>query len=157
MNEKLKKYITIEVATLFSISIRFVQRIWKRGKKNLYDDVADVSHRKTKNCGLKRIEIDRQQFPNLPSPKRKTIRDTAHAIIVSTWIIYINLQSGDVKRHTDSTKQFLIEENKKNRMRFRLSMLDKVSLLEDPKYVGMFNIVHTDEKWFDLSKKTDTY
>ncbi|WOG92649.1 hypothetical protein DCAR_0311923 [Daucus carota subsp. sativus] len=75
---------------------------------------------------------------------------------VSTWIIYRNLQSGDVRWHTNSTKPFLTEENKKNRLQFCLSMLDKESL-QDLKFADRFNIVHIDEKWFDLSKKTETY
>ena len=97
-----------------------------------------------------------QQFQNIPLQQRKTIRDAAHAMNVSTWIIYRHLQSGDVRRHTNSTKPFLTEEKKKNRLQFCLSMLDKESL-QDLKFADRFNIVHIDEKWFDLSKKTETY
>ena len=69
-NGKLKKYTTKEVASLFSVPMRTVQRIWKLSKKNMRDGVTDVSHSKTKNCGRKRIVVDWDKFENLPLTQR---------------------------------------------------------------------------------------
>nr|XP_017256568.1 PREDICTED: uncharacterized protein LOC108226134 [Daucus carota subsp. sativus] len=49
-NGNLKRNASREVAALFSIPTRTVQRIWKRSKKKLR-----ASHLKTKNCDRKRI------------------------------------------------------------------------------------------------------
>ena len=49
-NGNLKRNASREVAALFSIPTRTVQRIWKRSKKKLR-----ASHLKTKKCDRKRI------------------------------------------------------------------------------------------------------
>jgi len=49
---KLPREVTKAVASSFSVSMRTVQRIWKRAKES---EAHDVSHRKTKNYGGKRI------------------------------------------------------------------------------------------------------
>jgi len=47
---RLKKGVTKSVATQFSVSMRTVQRIWKRGKES--GACADVSHRMKKKLWL---------------------------------------------------------------------------------------------------------
>ena len=157
MNGKLKKNTSREVATLFSVSMRTVQRVWKRSKENMKNGVTDVSHKRTKNCGRKRIQIDLDHFRSIPLQERKTIRDAANALKVSTSVLSRNLKSGDIRRHSNAIKPFLSEENKKGRLQFCLDMLDKESLPHDPKFHDMQNVIHIDEKWFDLSKKCETY
>ena len=49
---KLKKGSFKEVASLFSIPIRTIQHIWKSSNSGI---LGDVSHKKTKNCGQKRV------------------------------------------------------------------------------------------------------
>lgn len=152
-NGKLKKNTTKEVAALFSIPMRTVQRIWKLSKKNMRDGVTDVSHLKTKNCGRKRINVDWEQFRNLPLTKRKTLRDAAAAMKMSTSVLSKNVKKGIIKRHSSPVNPVLTEDNKKARLRFCLSMLDKNSLPHEPKFMNMYNIIHIDEKWFNMSKK----
>lgn len=36
-------------------------------------------------------------------------------------------------------------------------MIDKDSLPHEPKFIDMYNIIHIDEKWFYLTKKSETY
>jgi hypothetical protein len=48
----------------------------------------------------------------------------------------------------------LKEENKKERLRWCLSMLDQSTLLNNPKFIEMDNVIHIDEKWFNATKKT---
>lgn len=72
VNGKFKKYTTRKVYAIFSVSMRTVERSWKRGKENMKDGVTYVSHRRTKSCGRKRIIIDREQFKNIPLVQRKT-------------------------------------------------------------------------------------
>lgn len=47
------------------------------------DRATDVSHSKIKNCGWKRINVDSEQFQNIPLTKRKTLCDAAAAITFS--------------------------------------------------------------------------
>lgn len=45
-------------------------------------------------------------------------------------------------------------ENKIKRLKFCISMLDETTLGDaNPSFIDMQQIVHIDEKWFDLTKK----
>ena len=76
---------------------------------------------------------------------------------LSTSILSKNLKKGVIRRHNSQTKPILNEDNKKARLRFRLSMLDKNSLPCKLKFMNMYNIIHIDEKWFNMSKTIETY
>ena len=67
------------------------------------------------------------------------------------------LKSGSIRRHSNSIKPFLKEENKRSRLRFCISMLDESSIPHDAIFVGMYNIIHIDEKWFYMTKKSENY
>lgn len=45
-----------------------------------------------------------------------------------------------------AVKLFLKEDNKKDWLRFCISMLEKNSLPHDPTFIDMYNIIHIDEK-----------
>lgn len=111
VNGKLKNYTTNEVASLFSLPVRNVQRIWKLSNKNMRDGVTDVSHAKTKNCGRKPINIDWEKFQYIPLTKRKTLRDIAGVMKFSTWVLSKNLKSHVIRRHSSLVKPVLTEES----------------------------------------------
>ena len=55
-------------------------------------------------------------------------------------------------------KQALKEKNKMDRMKFCLSMLyEATTATAGPKFKTMHNVVHIDEKWFNMTKKNKTY
>lgn len=54
--------------------MRVAKHICKQGRENIKNEMADVSHRKTKNYDHKRIEIDRERFKNISPPERKLLR-----------------------------------------------------------------------------------
>ncbi|XP_056845974.1 uncharacterized protein LOC130497082 [Raphanus sativus] len=62
-----------------------------------------------------------------------------------------------IRRHTKSINPYLKEANLTSRLQFCISMLDKNSLPHEPKFVDMYNMVHIDEKWFHMTKKTEKY
>ena len=66
VNRKLKRTTTNEVATLFSVSLLTIQRIWKRAKDTPHGTNVNVSHKKTKNCGSKRVQVDLNKFIDVP-------------------------------------------------------------------------------------------
>lgn len=61
---------TIGAISIFFVSTRTVSRIWRQVKSFPNLGLADVSHKKTKNCGHKRIEIDRKLFRKIPLSRR---------------------------------------------------------------------------------------
>jgi hypothetical protein len=51
----------------------------------------------------------------------------------------------------------LREDNKNDRLRWCLFMLDEQTLPNEPKFREMYNIIHMDEKWFNTTSKYVTY
>ena len=71
--------------------------------------------------------------------------------------LWRRLKEGRLKRHTNSIKSTLTDDNKVGRIRFCLSMLDELSVPEEPRFKGMYNVIHIDEKWFCRTKGTQNY
>ncbi|KAI5387909.1 uncharacterized protein LOC127103324 [Lathyrus oleraceus] len=149
---KLRKGATNEVASSNSVPLRTVQRIWKRAKES---ETRDVSHRKTKNCGRKRISIDENQIRELPFSQRTNIRSLAFALKTNPTSVSRLIKSGAIRRNSNAIKPLLKEENKISRLEFCLSMLEGTP--HDPMFKSMHNIIHIDEKWFYMTKKSEKY
>lgn len=79
------------VALSFSISRRTIQRIWKRAKES---EIHDVSHRKTKNCGRKRIQIDPNQISQIPLRQRTNIQSLSFVLKTNPTYVFRLLKSG---------------------------------------------------------------
>ncbi|KAI5424708.1 hypothetical protein KIW84_030771 [Lathyrus oleraceus] len=149
---KLRKGATNEVASSNSVPLRTVQRIWKRAKES---ETRDVSHRKTKNCGRKRISIDENQIRELPFSQRTNIRSLAFALKTNPTSVFRLIKSGAIRRNSNAIKPLLKEKNKISRLEFCLSMLEGTP--HDPMFKSMHNIIHIDEKWFYMTKKSEKY
>lgn len=154
---KLEKNVTKEVSHQFSVSIATVQRIWRQAKATANTGKVNVSHRRTENCGRKRITIEPTQVTAVPLCKRTTLRSMSMAMGVSLTTLFRRKKEELIRRHTNSIKPYLKEANITSRLQFCFSMLDKNSLPHEPKFVDMYNIIHIDEKWFYMTKKTEKY
>ena len=97
------------MASSFSVSKRTIQRIWKRAKES---ETHVVSHRKTKNCGHKRIEIDPNQIREVPLRKRRTIQSLAWVLNTNPTSVFRLLKKRIIRRHSNSIKPSLKEETK---------------------------------------------
>ncbi|XP_010474143.1 PREDICTED: uncharacterized protein LOC104753613 [Camelina sativa] len=156
-NGNLNRYHTKEVSDLFSVPIQIVRKIWRRAKETAKDGKVDVSHRRTGNCGRKKIALDVDKVATIPLQKRTTLRTFAVAMDMSLGTLHRRKKEGAIRRHTNPIKPHLKEANLKGRLEFCISMLDKNTLPHEPKFVDMYNIVHIDEKWFYMTKKTAKY
>ena len=97
--------------------------------KRYFEQSCCCSHRKTKNCERKRIVIDSEKIRRILLSKRTTIRSLACATKVSKSALRRYVQtSDDLRRHTNPIKPFLKESNKKSRVQFCLSMIDKIMM-----------------------------
>jgi hypothetical protein len=140
------------VASFYSVSKDVVKRIWRRTK-----ETGDASHRKTKNCGRKIIQIEPAQFRQIPFSQRSTLRDLAVALKTNKSSLSRAQKLGVIRRRSNAIKPFLKEENKIERLKFCLSMLESSTIPHDPTFKTMDNIVHIDEKWFYMTKKSMNY
>ncbi|KAF7833179.1 mariner transposase [Senna tora] len=153
-NGRLPKGVTLEVASLFSVCDSTIQRIWYRRNHN--NVIVDVSHKKG-NCGRKRVQVDLDEICDIPLNQRSTLHSLAYALKISKATTYRLLNSGVIRRHSNAIKPLLKEGNMKSRIEFCLSMLEPCSIPHDPIFIGMYNIIHIDEKWFYMTKRSRNY
>ncbi|KAI5382333.1 uncharacterized protein LOC127110547 [Lathyrus oleraceus] len=139
------------VAASYNVHRSFIYRIWKQLK-----DTGNVCHNRTQNCGRKRVQLDLELMCQVPLSKRSTYRSLACALnIPKTSLVRLH-KVGVIRRHTNTLKPYLKEDNMIARLRFCLSMIDKNSLPHDPKFISMHNIVFIDEKWFYITRNKVT-
>lgn len=156
-NGNLMGHETGEVSIAFSVPIRTVQRIWKQGKSCLdQGSLVDVSSRKSK-CGRKKLEVDVSVLRGLPLSSRTTLDDLSTHLHVSKSKLHSMKREGIIKRVSNSIKPYLTDKNKKDRLKWCLSMLDPMSIPNDPVFKGLFDFVFIDEKWFNITRKTERY
>jgi len=157
-NGKLKKNSTSVIAYRFNISRRTVQRVWQRAMECRAIGVpVDVRSKKPNNSGRKRVSVELSEVARIPLHKRTTIRSLAEELGIKKSTLHRWFREGELRRHSSSLKPFLKEANKIARLRWCLSMLDQHTLPNDPKFIEMEYIIHSDEKWFNASKKRETY
>ncbi|XP_074313896.1 uncharacterized protein LOC141649095 [Silene latifolia] len=150
---KLRRNTTTEVSNLLSVPLRTVQRIWKLGKST----GGDVKHKKKKNCGRRKVQVDLSRIMDIELNKRTTLRSLAEALGIGHTVLFRHFKEGLIRRHSNTIKPYLKDEHKWVRLRFCLYMLDQSTIPCEPKFIGMYYIVHIDEKWFYITKKTEKY
>ena len=90
--------------------------------------------------------------------QRTTLESLACSLKMSKTTLFNRVKVGAIRRHSNAINPFLKEENKRSRLQFYLSMLEeKSSILHDPIFMGLYNIIHIDEKWFYMTKKSENY
>lgn len=155
----LPKTATTEVAAFFQADIRVIQKIWKRAKEQIESgQEVNVSNRRTSRVGRKKVDLGLSRVATISLNRRSTIRSLAKALDVSTSTLHRRFKLGELRRHSNTLKPLLREDNKRERLQFCISMLDQATLSDaEPKYSDMDNIVHTDEKWFYMTKRARKY
>ena len=127
-----------------------MQAIWRTAKQCLVAGVpVDVSCKRKKNCGRKKVAIDMSRIATIPLNKRTTLRVLAHELGVNRSTLHRLFKQGKIRRHSNTLKPYLRDDNKKTRLQYCLGMLDAGTL----QFIDMKNIIHIDEKWFNTTKK----
>jgi hypothetical protein len=147
------------VAALLQTSLSTIDRIWKKAigqeKEGLQ---VDVSNQKKGRVGRKRANLGLSRMTSIPLNQRSTLRSLARELGVAYSTLQRRFQWGKIKRHTSTLKPALKPENKIERLKFCTSMIDQTMITEEePSFLSMENIVHIDEKWFDMTMRSRTY
>ena len=147
------------VAGLLQISVRIVEKIWKQARDQIQrGEQVDVSNKKKGRSGRKRKDHGLERIPTIPYNKRSTMRALALALKVPYTSLQRRLKWGQIRKHTSTIKPYLKLANQIHRLKFSVSMVDQTTVSDAmPKFIDMRKIVHTDEKWFELTKKKRTY
>ena len=124
VNGKLKRTTTI-VANLFDVNRCYVQSIWRTAKECLAAGVpVDITCKRKKNCGRKKVGIDLARIATIPLNKRTTLRALAHELGVTRSTLHRCLKKGKIRRHSNTLKPYLRDDNKKARLQHCVAMLD---------------------------------
>ena len=148
------------VAQLLGISLRSVEKIWKNAiDQESRNEVPDFSNKRKGRCGRKRRELNLdERVPKVALNKRGTLRGLARSLDIPFATLQRRLAWGDLRRHTNSLKPHLTLENRIRRLIHCISMVDEETILEAKlSFIKMGNIMHMDEKWFDMTKRDRTY
>jgi hypothetical protein len=92
---------------------------------------------------------------NVPLNERGTYRDAASQLNVSKDLVKRLVDEGAVRVHTSAVKPYLTDPNKDERFQWAISKIDLASIAvlsytDRPcQFVGMYDEVHVDEKWFN--------
>lgn len=156
---KFKRNDKKDVAQIFQVGVQHIRKIWTiaERQKALGQEV-DVSNGRKGRCGRKGKDDTLSQIPTVPLNRRSTLRSLARQLGVSHTTLYKKLKLPKIRRHSNRLKPSLKEKNRRERIKFCLSMLDETTLAAPrPKFISMHNIVHIDEKWFYMTKMNRCY
>lgn len=98
--------------------------------------------------------IDIEKIREIPLHKRSSLRSLAEALECTTGQLMRLIKKGVLRRHSSALKPHMTDDNMKARLRFCLSMLEESSIPFEPKFKSMHNVIHIDEKWFYVTKKS---
>eukprot|EP00270_Netrium_digitus_P006077 TRINITY_DN18283_c0_g1_i1.p1 TRINITY_DN18283_c0_g1~~TRINITY_DN18283_c0_g1_i1.p1 ORF type:complete len:191 (+),score=1.22 TRINITY_DN18283_c0_g1_i1:591-1163(+) len=71
--------------------------------------------------------------------------------------LHRRVQEKIIKRTTNAMKPLLTEANKKARLHYAISMVDPTTLDSGAPFLGNFDRVHIDEKWFYMSEESGRF
>jgi transposase len=138
-------------AEKFIVSTKTISRIWRRSKETPENSPANVVSKKAGHVGRKRIHLDLgEKLKAVPLRRRKNLRSIAFELNISKSTLHRRLKEGEFRAHSSALKPFLKEENHRSRIEFVLSRIDL--FLSPPAFDCMFQEVHVDEKWFNLTE-----
>ena len=143
--------VTKEVAAQFMVPLRVVQRVWFDNLQG----IENVCNKKPLNCWCKRVEVDPQAIMQILPSRRTTLKDLAFELNMSISTLHRRFKEKKFRRHSNAIKPRITDDNKKARVGYALGRLDPDSV--DPIFVGGYNEVHMDEKWFYKSKGSQNY
>ncbi|XP_058782995.1 uncharacterized protein LOC131657639 [Vicia villosa] len=148
---KLELGTVIWLTSKYSVSTYVIYRIWKQ-----VCQTGDASHKRS-NCGRKRVTVDIEKVRDISLAKRSTLQSLAFSLGISKTTLLKFVKDGTLRRNSNELKPHMKDSNMKDRLRFCLSMLEETSLPRDPEFKSMHNIIHIDEKWFYMTKKSANY
>ena len=95
--KKLKHGSIKQLAESFSVSTKTIAKIWKLGSSFIASGApVDVSHKRTKNVGRKRMEIDPEKVKAIDLRRRKTLEGLAHGLGMSKTTVFRRLKEGEL-------------------------------------------------------------
>ncbi|ETP34513.1 hypothetical protein F442_17184 [Phytophthora nicotianae P10297] len=136
----------------FKLGTSVVWEIWRSRK----DAASLVRERPRKSKATKRTKDEIARLvAGVPVIDRQTLRSLANATGVPKTTLWRHLKSGWLRRAVSHVKPTLTEEHKQRRLQYCLMHIRRQ--LGAFKMDHMYDVVHIDEKWFNMYKGVTRY
>lgn len=149
------------VSAQFRVHWKTCSRIWKQGQTSVQNGsvCADVASQIQSRCKGKKLEVNiSSAIQAVPLHKRDNLRSLSKATGIAKSTLHRRLKKGELRRHSNSIKPLLSEENKQKRLEFCLSMIvQPEGNHESYQFDPMFDTIHIDEKLFYQTRTNQTY
>ncbi|XP_042056175.1 uncharacterized protein LOC121800731 [Salvia splendens] len=147
----------MEAADAFEVSRKTVYRVWKAAKELMQRGEPAIMQGKIKGYHhADQLKIDEEKVRNLSTLERASLRKMAVKLNVSKSTLGQWVKHGKLRPHTNAIKPALTNVNKIARVRWSLSQLQPQITQGRVPYQSMHNVVHIDEKWFYMTKASDS-
>ena len=148
----------ILIASLLNTGIRTVERIWKDANEQIAEGQVVVASKRPGRVGRKRKNLDLSRASTIPLNRRRTVRALARSLGIPCSTLHRRFKLGELKRVTSTVKPTIKPKNKIARLKFCMSMLDELWIsTPSPLFKPMTDMVHIDEKWYDMTRVKNTY
>ena len=157
-NGKLQRGSINTLATDFGVNRITIYTIWKDVQQAIKDGKMELPSvdRKYK-AGNMTYVFDLEKVTSIPLHLRTNIRTLACQLKAGKSTVHRMIQKGSIKSHSNALKSYLTPINMGARVTFCLKHIESSTLRTNPTYIGMFSIVHIDEKWFYMTKCSKKY
>ncbi|XP_050233446.1 uncharacterized protein LOC126681932 [Mercurialis annua] len=143
---------------MFRVSLGTAYRIWYKGKKCLKNGWSvDFSIQYVEARRKATHQICFKKIVEVPFHCRTNIRSFVSSLNLSKSTVHRRVKQGCIKAHANTLKPTLTNENKKEMLKFCISMIDQGTVHSRLTFINMYNYVHIDEKWFYMTKISEKY
>ncbi|XP_074300538.1 uncharacterized protein LOC141631814 [Silene latifolia] len=143
------------LATQFQVDRRTIFEIWRKAKEQRQNgQPLAVNSKMVGKKGRQKMAVLIEQIKATSMGNRSTMLKLSKSIGVAKITIQTWIKEGEIVPHTSAIKPQLTADNKYLRLNFAISKLYFDRLLNALKFKTMDNIVHVDEKWFDMTQKS---
>lgn len=155
--KKLKRGSLEEVATRLGIKYKTVEYLWGKYRDSILNPEAnlplDFGRKKSPGRPLKvSLEELYERVKNVPFSERQNYRTLAIKVKVSRPVLQRAVKNGMLLRTTSSIKPLLTDVNKLARVAYCKSFVGP-----DNCFLAMLDRVDIDEKWFYITRSTQSY
>ena len=104
------------------------------------------SPKRKRRVGRKSKEVLGHIIQAVPIKKQRTVRALGKQMGVPKSNLLGAVKAGKIKRHSNSLKPELTEENKIDRLRYCLRQITPETMSDNPLFRGFYDVAHVDEK-----------
>ncbi|KAG2276843.1 hypothetical protein Bca52824_059398 [Brassica carinata] len=129
----------------------------EKSKETSSGEAVNVCHKKSGNCGRKKIPLNLNQVKSIPFHKRTSLRSLSKSLGIATSTLHKRVKEGMLRHHTNAIKPSLKDGNIRDRLKFCFSMLEKDSLIHEQNSPICTTSHILTKKWFYMTKKMEKY